>query len=700
MISSRTACDVNLIYNEYGFIQFASNKIVLFDAYSSVHKYSAFNHEFGVIGFPYCLCCMTDSGERVAYCGIRFGEEPVDRWELCFAGDRNKILSKLIISPDAASTAIISGVCCLADEKAYKLYSEHINDDIHPLAGQIILDGQTHAAVDILESKYAVFSTGWGDGVYKSYVGLDKNGRAVNLIVDFGMIDYPKTDDEPVDVEIEAEDAYLYDPTKSESENSVARWTLVLERATDPVEKLRAYARRGYAYHSMGDIDAALSDYEAAAEECVRVTDKDALFRAWSVYENAASLYIEKNDYPSAIRIMNAALAIRDNFYAGAYFRLIDLYMLTKNGDKAFEIAESMIKSRPDDPAANVKYAEVCVSQMEYEKAAKTYNRLATEFKLFENFFDEASCLIELDNLDAADRALESYPSKEYNEQYWYYKAYIDFKRRDFTEAFVKAQKSHDIDPEYMPALYLLIDIESVLQEYHAVARYAEEYKRLRPDREYGYSVCAEAHLILGNISECSRNYYYIYDKIKSDDKYAALAAITAARLGDGRRRTALLNKLRRKRNEYYYGAMYAIYAKKRNMHDSTVSRYVYNQHSDDEFMLQLAVFLTESGTIATATHLLNVLSRSGTPPYDVVAQQMRIAASVGDDKLFESFFNYYVKVFLGGKITPERAETLRKNLGMSTRSRTNIDRSALPESGDNSDNSANESSAENGRGE
>ncbi|MCH5158543.1 MAG: DUF4241 domain-containing protein [Clostridiales bacterium] len=663
-ISSRRACDVNLTYTEYGFVQFASNKLVLFDAYSSAHKYSPFNREFGVVGFPYALSCMTDSGERVAYCGLRFGEEKIDRWQLCISGDRDKVIGKLGFSADAAATSILSGVCCIADEIAYKEYASHLSDDVHPLAGHIILNGQTHTTVELFGHDYAVFSTGWGDGVFRAYAGLTEDGRVMNIIVDFGMIEYPPPSDETVEVEIEEEDAYLYDPTKSESENNVARWTQALERATDPAEKLTAYSRRGYAYHSMGNFDAALSDYEAAAAECSRVTDRGELLRAWSVYENAASLYIQKNDFHSAIKLMQAALSIRDNFYAGAYFRLIDLYLVTKNGDKAFEIAESMILSRPDDPAAIVKYAEVCVSQMEYDKAAETYKRLAEEFKLFENFFDEAACLIELDDLDGATAALESYPSKEYNEQYWYYKAYIDFKRRDYTEAFVKADKSHSLDPEYMPALYLLIDIESILQEYHAVARYAEEYKKLRPDGEYGYDVCAEAHLILGNISECSRNYYYIYDKIKKDDKYAALAAITAARLGDGRRRSSLLKKLRRKRNEYYYGAMYAIDAKRHRKRDSSMSKFVYKLHSDDEFMLQLAVFLTESDSVSAASHLLNVLSRSGVPTYDVVAQQMRIAAKVGDYKLFDSFFDYYVKTFLDGKLNADQAEILKINLG------------------------------------
>lgn len=654
VIESRRVGDIGLEYNEFDFIQFESNRLIVFDAYSASHKYKPFDTALGIVAFPFYLGCMTDAGERVAYCGLRFGEGKVAEWRLLFPDERNSVLAKLAVDADAASVPISSGVCCISDERAYKKFVAHIGEDSHPLSGIIVLNGQTHTAVSLYGSKYAVFSSGWGDGRYKCYAGYDKDNKPMALIVDFGMIEYPKTDNGFIETEIETRVPYVYDPQKSDSDNNIDRWTAALEYASTPVERLVAYSRRGYTYHSRNELDKALADYIAAAHECKSVTDRGALLRAWPVFDNAASLFVQKSDLASAIELMNDALSIRDHFYVGAYVRLIDLYQLTKNNEKAVEIAERMIKSRPDDPVSNMKYAEVCVSVMEYAKAARTYHRLASEFHLYENYFDQASCMIELGDYDGADVALESHPSKEYNEQYWYYKAYIDYKKRRYREALVKAEKSHSIDAEYMPALYLLIDIESVTQEYHAVARYAEEYKKLRPDGEYGYCVCAEAQLILGNYSECSRNYYHLYDKIKADDKYAALAAITAARMGDQSRKAVILRKLRRKRSAYYSGAVYAIYIKQHTNHDASLSKAVYKMRTDDDFMLQLAVYLTGTGNFASASHLLRTLTRTEKPSFEVVAQQIRLASKLNDKKLFNSFFEYYVNTFFGADITDD----------------------------------------------
>ncbi len=658
MLKTKTACGVKLEIIDFPFMQFDDGAVVMFDAYSSAHRCGAFDFDGGVVAFPFCLCCMTDSGERVAYAGLKFGDEKIVKWRLCHDRNEKDVLGRLTVDPDAASVSIGSGVCCISDVKSYELYRAHIRDEIHPLAGQIILNGMTHSVVELYGKKYGVFSSGWGDGKYKCYIGETDDGRVMAFVADFGMIEYPVSSDEYVPVEIDASDVYVYDPSKSEAENNIARWTQAIEHAVTPIDRLHAYSRRGFSYHSSGNIDAALGDYEIAIAECKNITDRQTLLAAWSVYDNAAELYIKKSDYERAIAVMEAALSVGDNFYIGAYTRLIELYQLTKNNDKAMAIGEKLYRKRTDDPVACMKFAEVCVAAMDYARAAKLYARLADEFRLYENLFDEASCLIELGSYDEANVALERHPAKDNSEQYWYYKAYIDFKNKRFTDALRKAERSHALDPEYMPALYLLIDIETLVQEFHAVARYAEEYKRLRPDKEYGYSVCASAQLMLGNFSECSRNYFYLYEHIKHDDKYAALAAVTAAKMGDVKRKSSILKRLRRKKSAYYYGAIYAIYIKRRGSRDAELSNVVYKLNADDDFLLNLAAYLTESGSVLSAAKLLQILSRNGTSA-EIVAQQTRTAARLGDRKLFESFFEFYVANYIGSDITPEKKQLL-----------------------------------------
>ena len=674
VITAHCVCGVKLSYTEYGFIQLSENKAVLFDAYASAHKYSPLNVNCGVIAFPFYCGCMTDEGERVAYCGLRFGEERATQWSII---GLEKVLGRLTVDPDAAGVPLTSGVCCLADESAYSEYYSHMKDDVHPLAGSIVLNGQTHTTIEIYGKKYAVFSTGWGDGRYKCYAGTTSDGKVTAIVIDFGMIEYPAADNSLVEVEIEtdAHGAYVYDPTKTERENNIARWTMTLDNAIDDTERLRAYSRRGYAYHADMNTDAALADYTAAVECSKNVSDRGELLRAWSVYDNAAEIFIERSDYDPAIKLMTDALAVNDNFYSGAFVRLIDLYQLTKRADKALEIAARMLKTRPDDPVAHMKYAECCVSVSEYKEAADAYERLASTFMLYENLFDEASCLIELGDYVGALAALDRHPAKEHYEQYWYYKAYVDFKKHDFRAALENAETSYELDREYMPALYLLIDIESILQEHHAVARYAEEYKRLRPENEYGYNVCAEAHLILGNFSECARNYCYLYDNIRPDEKYAALAAMVCGRAGDKKRSSAYLRMLKRKRSPYYYGALFSVYPTKYRERAGVLDRVIFKLKSDADYLLLLSVFLLRTNSVLPATLILGAVTKGGVFQYDTVAQQIRIAERIGDRKQFLSFLDYYSERFISRAITDkEKRKIAERFMGAARKNKRWLD--------------------------
>ena len=661
VMAERSACGVKLSYTEYDFMLLGSGKIVMFDGYSGVHKYAPFDVECGLLAFPFFCGCMTDGGERVAYAGLRFNEDKAVEWKPLIKKDK---LVKLVTQADAASIPIPSGVCCFADEDGYKQYYSHIRDEFQPLAGLIVLDGQTHAAVELYGKRYAVFSSGWGDGRYKCYAGLTADGRVTAIIADFGMIGYGKVDDTPIDVEIETDgaDLFVYDPAKTETENNIARWTMIIDNATDPSERLRAYSRRGYAYHYMHNVDRALSDYLAAIKTAKSVTDRGELSRAWSVYDNAAEIFCARNDYGSAIQLMTDALGVNDTLYAGAFVRLIDLYQMEKRSDMALSIAARMRDIRPDDPVAHMKYAECCVSVMDYSGAAAAYDLLATQFRLYENLFDEASCFIELGDYEKAVNALDRHPAKENYEQYWYYRAYIEFKAHRLRTALSLAEKSYELDKEYMPALYLLIDIEQLLNEYYAVARYAEEYKKIRPDNEYGYSVCAEAHLMLGNFSECALNYCYLYDVIKNDDKYAALAAVICTKTGEAKRSAAFLKKLRRKKSAYYSGAMYAIHIGKSPTRAVTFRTDGYKAGEDDDFLLALSVFLYKTDDVLHSTRILDLLYKGDNLPFEAVAQQIRLAEKIGDKKHFISFLDYYIKAFIGKSASPEERAAIARS--------------------------------------
>lgn len=655
------AAGVKLRYCRLDFLQFDCNKIVLFDPYSAAHRYAQFDCDFTPLGYPFYFGCMTDSGERIAYAGLQFGFERAVRFVPAYTDKR--ALLRLNDDADAISTPVSSGVCCFADAAAYAEYIKHIKEETHPLSGRIILDGQTREAFNMFGHNYAVFSTGWGDGQFRSYIGLNAEGKPTVLITDFGMIDYPKPPDSGEYVIVAAdieETEYEYDVKKSEPENNILRWSAVLNSAVDAKSRFTALSRRGYSYHLLGATDKALADYLAAIEECDKLTDRNLLMRAWAVYDNAADLLVKKSEYDKAIDLMRGILSVHDNLYPGAYSRLIDLYLIKKQSDKACEIAELMIKARPNDPVAIMKYAESYVSLPDFERAAKAYGKLAGEFYLFDNLFDQASCLIETGRYDEAETVIERYPAKDSSEQYWYYKGYANYKRKQYLSALEMTRKSHDLDPEYMPALYLLIDLESLLQEYHAVAAYADEYKRLRPDKEYGYSVYAEAQLIMGNFSESAVNYSYLYTDIIDDDKYGALAAIAFVGAGDIKRGMSLLRVLKKKHSAYYSAVLYAIYITKYKSREAALSKAVYKLKTDEDFLLLLSVYLSAQGFLLPATRILKTLA-NGAPSFEVTAQQIRTAYSLRDVMAFESFLAYYIEQNLGREVTQNSRDLLAK---------------------------------------
>ncbi|MDE7107684.1 MAG: hypothetical protein K2O39_05115, partial [Clostridiales bacterium] len=152
VLTAHSACGVKLSYTEYDFMQLNSGKIVMFDGYSGAHAYAPFNVECGIIAFPFFCGCMTDGGERVAYAGLRFSEEQATEWKPLI---KNDALLSLATQKGAGGTPIPSGVCCFSDEQGYRMYSAHVKDEVPPLAGLIVLDGQTHAAIELYGNRYA-----------------------------------------------------------------------------------------------------------------------------------------------------------------------------------------------------------------------------------------------------------------------------------------------------------------------------------------------------------------------------------------------------------------------------------------------------------------------------------------------------------------------------------------------------------------
>ncbi len=131
---------------------------------------------------------------RVAAALVRVADgEPVD-WQLAVVEGQDpadlgpdEIFGYGVDSGSGAFTSP-EAVAILADEAAYQRYSAAAFEAMFP-DDQTIIDS-TAVEVDATTGTNVVtFSSGFGDGVYATYAGLDPAGTPVVFLTDFGVLD-------------------------------------------------------------------------------------------------------------------------------------------------------------------------------------------------------------------------------------------------------------------------------------------------------------------------------------------------------------------------------------------------------------------------------------------------------------------------------------------------------------------------------
>ncbi|HST59838.1 MAG TPA: DUF4241 domain-containing protein [Longimicrobium sp.] len=131
--------------------------------------------------------------ERVAYANLRFSDDPPVRWEMALAPGQD---AATLGEDEIFGYGVDSGTGCFIDAAALKLLADRATPE----------NDYSQDLVDLMEKTYVhtwswmdyvldpgtganviAFSSGWGDGAYPSYWGLDETGAAVCLVTDFGL---------------------------------------------------------------------------------------------------------------------------------------------------------------------------------------------------------------------------------------------------------------------------------------------------------------------------------------------------------------------------------------------------------------------------------------------------------------------------------------------------------------------------------
>jgi len=131
--------------------------------------------------------------QRIAFAQIRFLDRRISKWEMAVTDGQDP--SKLK-EDEIYAYGVDSGTGSFADIGAQEVLSARdarkLVDDVMKEMKKVYEPTRDWVVVNTPKGSAALFSSGWGDGGYASYFGLDDNGEPVVLVTDFQVIDWKR----------------------------------------------------------------------------------------------------------------------------------------------------------------------------------------------------------------------------------------------------------------------------------------------------------------------------------------------------------------------------------------------------------------------------------------------------------------------------------------------------------------------------
>lgn len=138
--------------------------------------------------------------ERVAYARIVFANRPVASWKM--AVWENSDITQLAAN-EFFGYGVDSGTGSFMDASACQLLEQESekNDQFFETLSEEMDKTYKHTRSWYVKdlgngNQVAMFSTGWGDGSYASYIGMDEEGQIVRLVTDFYLYDWMESVEE------------------------------------------------------------------------------------------------------------------------------------------------------------------------------------------------------------------------------------------------------------------------------------------------------------------------------------------------------------------------------------------------------------------------------------------------------------------------------------------------------------------------
>jgi hypothetical protein len=148
--------------------------------------------------YPLTLVAARVGGERderIAFAVVQFGDNPVATWEVAVVGESG---GKKPVKSDDQGYGVDSGAGGLCDagaQEALLALADPEGTHMKRLEKEMkktYRHTRSWVHVQTEGGSAAIFSSGYGDGQYLSYFGLDRAGEPVALVTDFEILNWPR----------------------------------------------------------------------------------------------------------------------------------------------------------------------------------------------------------------------------------------------------------------------------------------------------------------------------------------------------------------------------------------------------------------------------------------------------------------------------------------------------------------------------
>lgn len=158
---------------------------------------------------------------RIAYAKIKFRSKDASKWVLAITDDITKEEMDELTDDEFFGFPVDSGLACFLDEETNaalnakmdalqekdpeaNYYDEVLADEFKVYSSKNkfsreLGDWNDHRPDRESDNNVIMFASGWGDGYYPAYWGLDENGETIELVIDFLINDFEDNEDEDYD---------------------------------------------------------------------------------------------------------------------------------------------------------------------------------------------------------------------------------------------------------------------------------------------------------------------------------------------------------------------------------------------------------------------------------------------------------------------------------------------------------------------